>query len=470
MIAKLMPLAFALMTTGCALQTFEPRPLDPARSQAELIARSPDDPRLRDVLARRGIDVSRWPLPQWDLAALTLLAYEFNADLAAASADRAIIDAERVSARAGRNPGVDFTTEHHSARGNSGSPWTFGLALDLPLTGASRRTARGAQADANAREALWQLAQRAWQVRSEVRDAYAKWHFSRLTTTALEAELALRKSEIALLDKRLAVGAVGTLEPARARQREAETTQQLQASTQAMQRARSALARAVGLAPEALDHLALAAPANLGAQNLRAEMLQRAALHERLDVRAALERYAAREAALQIEIARQIPELSIKPGYAWDQGDNRWSLGLSMLLPLFDRNAGPIAQAHAQREAEATRFIALQSRAIAELHAAQQAAAAARANLDTTRLIEARETELAQRVERRFAAGDADRLEQLGAQIARDTARRRVIEAQGADWQALGALEDAVQRPLDDIPAAIIDSTPGLAVNTIDIR
>ena len=464
-----MTFAFALLTTGCALQTFEPRPLDPARSQAALLAHSPDDPALRDALARHSIDVGQWPLPQWDLAALTAVAFELRADLALARAERASVDAARESARTARNPGVDITTEHHSERGSSSSPWTFGLALDLPLTGASRRAARLAQADASSREAQWQLAQRAWQVRSEVRDAYARWHFSQRTAATLEAELALRRQETALLEKRLTVGAVSGIEPARARQREADTARQQGAATRAAQRARSELAQSVGLAPEVFDGMVLAALPAESPQGLRSELLQRTALHERLDVRAALERYAASEAALQLEIARQVPEISIKPGYAWDQGDNRWSLGLATLLPLFDRNTGPIAEARSRREAEGARFLALQARAIAELHAAQQLASAARADLDAARALEAREAEIAARVARRLAGGDADRLEQVGALIASATAQRHVMEAQAAEWLALGKLEDAVQRPLDAIPAAT-DTRSGLAGNMTDSR
>jgi outer membrane protein TolC len=464
MTAKAMSIGLALLAAGCALQGYQPQPLDPPRSQAALTAIDPADPALRTALARHGIEVAQWPLPQWNLVALTALAHAVRADLAVARAERASADAARQSAQATRNPVFDFTTEHHSARGGNGSPWSFGLALELPLTGASRRTARLTQADARSREAQWQLALRAWQVRSEVRDAYVRWHAGQLAAAALDSELALRRRETALLDKRLAVGTVGGIEPARARQREADTARQHAAAVRAVQRARDELAQAVGLAPETFHVMMLAALPGEIPPNQRTELLQRTALHDRLDVRAALERYAASEAALQLEIARQIPELAIKPGYAWDQGDNRWSLGLSALLPLLDRNSGPIAEARAQREAQAARFLALQARAIAELHAAQQLIAATRADLDAARAQAAQEAAIAARVERRLASGEADRLEQVGVLIAGAIAQRRVVEAQAAQWQALGSLEDAVQRPLDAIDAADGMSGPASAI------
>lgn len=462
-----MTFALALLSSGCALQTYEARPLDPVRTEASFVARDPDDPQWRDALARHGLVVGQWPLPHWDPAALTALAYELRAELAVARAEHAGAEAAIEPARAVRNPGLDLTSEHHSVGGANGSPWTFGLALDLPLTGASRRAARGALADARAREARWLVAQRAWQVRGEVRDAYAGWHFARQSAEAIESELTLRRQEASLLEKRLALGAIGGAEPARARQREAETARQQRAAHQAVQRASGELARAVGLAPEVFAGLRLAVPGDEERRAVRGDLLQRAALHDRLDVRAALERYAASEAALQLEVARQIPELSIKPGYAWDQGDNRWSLGLSMLLPLFDRNAGPIAQARAQRDAEAARFLALQARAIAELDTAVQLAQFARSEVDAALAMQRREAQISARVERRVEAGDADRLEQIGALIAGAVAQRRVIEAVASQRQALATLEDAVQRPLDEVPAA---DRPGLAGNMAELR
>lgn len=441
---------------ACALQQHDPKPLDAERMQSVVLARNPDDPGLRDVLARRGVDTSRWPLAQWDLAALTALAYEMRDDIALARAERTVADAARETARTPRNPRIEPFTEHHSKRGSDGSPWTIGLALDLALTGSSRRTAGVALADARLREADWQLAQRAWQVRAEVRDAYAAWLSAVRLGTLIDAELALRRQESMLLDKRLALGAVSAAEPARARARQAEAERDQLAAVHAISGARGELARVIGIAGEALGRLKLdetePEPADY---RHAAAALQRAALNDRLDVCAALERYAASDAQLQLEIARQIPEFSIKPGYAWDQGDNRWSLGLSALLPLFDRNQGPIAEARARRDVEATRFLGLQAAAIAELDRARLALKAADTAVEAAQATQSREAEIAARVERRFGAGDADRLELASARLALAAAQRRLADAEAARMRALGALEDAVQRPLNAIPTAV---------------
>jgi len=60
----------------------------------------------------------------------------------------------------------------------------------------------------------------------------------------------------------------------------------------------------------------------------------------RPDVLAALSEYAAPSPALQLEIARQYPGRASQPGLSVDQGDNKWSLGLSFDLPVLNQNQG----------------------------------------------------------------------------------------------------------------------------------
>lgn len=146
----------------------------------------------------------------------------------------------------------------------------------------------------------------------------------------------------------------------------------------------------------------------------------------------------------------------LSPGYSFDQGDNRWSLGLSLLLALLHKNEGPIAEAAARREAEAARFNALQARVIGEQ---EQALARHRAALEelvkAERLLTAQRQRYAQS-ERQFEAGYSDRLELAGIRLETLGAEQGVSSAGIKLQRALGALEDAVQRPLDDtaLPAA----------------
>jgi outer membrane protein TolC len=79
------------------------------------------------------------------------------------------------------------------------------------------------------------------------------------------------------------------------------------------------------------------------AGELTSSEVRRAALQSRPDILAALAEYAASQAALQLEIAKQYPDVHLQPGYQFDQGDSKWSLGLTVELPVLHQNQGPIA-------------------------------------------------------------------------------------------------------------------------------
>src|SRR6266496_284584 len=94
------------------------------------------------------------------------------------------------------------------------------------------------------------------------------------------------------------------------------------------------------------------------------------ALLTRADLLAALAEYDASETALRLEIAKQYPDLHFNPNYEYDQGANKWRLGVSLELPVLNRNQGPIAEARAKRDETAARFTALQASIIGEIDSA----------------------------------------------------------------------------------------------------
>src|SRR5204863_2457362 len=100
---------------------------------------------------------------------------------------------------------------------------------------------------------------------------------------------------------------------------------------------------------------------------LASDEARQQALLGRPDILAALADYAAAEASLRIEIAKQYPDIHLTPGYQFDQGEHKWSLGIAAELPVLNQNQGPIAEALARREESAARFAALQAKVLAEI-------------------------------------------------------------------------------------------------------
>jgi cobalt-zinc-cadmium efflux system outer membrane protein len=93
--------------------------------------------------------------------------------------------------------------------------------------------------------------------------------------------------------------------------------------------------------------------------------IQQEAVLNRLDIRRSLAQYAAAEADLQLEIAKQYPDINIGPGYTYEETHSFFTVGASSTLPLFNRNEGPIAEAKARRQQAAAGFQETQAQVIA---------------------------------------------------------------------------------------------------------
>jgi outer membrane protein TolC len=140
-----------------------------------------------------------------------------------------------------------------------------------------------------------------------------------------------------------------------------------------------------------------------------------------------------------------------------DQSDNKWTLGLSGVLPLFNRNRGAIAEAEARRAEAAARFTALQNRVIEEIDVSLAGYEAARAKMATAGalLADLRKQELASQA--RWRAGEISKLDLGSLQLELISLERARFEALVQAHEALGRLEDAMQSPAD-LPAWVLTS------------
>src|SRR5205807_5738299 len=85
--------------------------------------------------------------------------------------------------------------------------------------------------------------------------------------------------------------------------------------------ARSQLANAIGVPLAALDAAPISFSNFTGSPNaIPVGDARRQALLNRADILGALADYAASQSALQLEIAKQYPDVHLSPGYEFDQG------------------------------------------------------------------------------------------------------------------------------------------------------
>jgi outer membrane protein TolC len=457
--AACLALIGALALTAACVR-FHPEPISPERSADQLQARTLDDAGLRSYLeATTGHPLETWPLPSWDLSSLTLAAFYYQPDLDVARAQLAVADAgtrtsgERPNPSIGLTPGYNVTTR-------TPSPWIPTAVLDMTIETVGKRGHRRAEARHLSEAARLTLASVAWQVRGRVRAGLVALHSARGTAALLQEQQALRDELVRLMGVQYQAGALSGFDLRLARIAADQTRLSRHDAERQLLEARVALAGAVGVPVSALERVEFSS-AGLDSAPLPEELqdARRQALVSRADLLSALAEYAASQSALQLEIAKQYPDLQIGPGYEYDQGDDKWSLGVTLSLPIFSRNRGPIAEAQARRRQAAARFEALQARVLAEVDRALGGYTAARRQQADAEALQAELVRQQEVAVAKLEAGEIGKSELLGQQLELCLSKLARQEALTRSLEALAALEDALQRPLG-VPASSWEEPP----------
>ena len=442
------------LASGCAPYRYHAAPVSPPALARSLEARSLDDPGLRAWMSHAaGFEPSSWPMAAWNLKSLTLAAYYFNTDMDVARAHAAAASAAIKTAAMKPNPSVGANAGYESA---PESPYLLGFDFSLPIETAGKRGYRIAEATHLSDASRLQLAETAWTVRSRVRAALVDLLFAAKTAAVLRLQVAGQSRYANLLEARFRAGEIPLPEVTTARIDLTNLRQALRAAEGQIGVARAALAAAVGIPLSGLAGKTVRwagadappAPSALPPQSIRA-----AAVVNRLDVRSALAQYEAAQSRLQLEVARQYPDIDLGPGYAYEEGFHLISLQLGAMLPLRNHNEGPIAEAEAQRRAAGAQLLATQSAVIAQTDKALAQYDAAYASLE-----QARRSTAQLEAQRRTAyqwlnAGETDPLTALSADMQLAVAERARLDALHQSQLDLGLLEDALQRPISPATA-----------------
>lgn len=439
------------LASGCI--HYESKPLSPAQIVIDLESRTLEDAGLRAFIETNAPEATReWPRHAWDLPALTLVAFYFDPSLDVARANVGVAEAGAIMAAERTNPALSWSPEYSANSPVGVSPWTLGFNLDIPIETAGKRGYRIAQAVQLTEVAKLQVAEAGWATRSRVRAALSDHLLTLRENELLQTEITARSTVVHLMEQRLAVGEVSRPEVDAARTQLAQARVSLQAAEGRLRESRIAIATALGVPPSAVENTSFDWPGfetPPDEETLSTDAVQTAGLLNRLDVRRALAEYEATERALQLEIAKQYPDVHLQPGYLFDQGEHKFAFGLSLELPVFNRNQGRIAEAKARREKAAADFLALQAQVIGEIHKAR---ARYQAALTELKEVETSLSELQDRTEkatqRAVELGEADRLALTGVQLQRLVVARARLDALRRAQTAIGGLEDAVQRPL----------------------
>jgi cobalt-zinc-cadmium efflux system outer membrane protein len=462
---KIWPLILGTtLLAGCV--HFQPQPFAPDQSATQLEARRLDDAGLHAFISTNAPPPPEtWPPEKWDLNTLTLAAFYFHPSLEVARAEWRVAQAGMKTAGARPNPSVSFTPSYDSQIPGNYSPWLVPVTFDIPIETAGKRSKRIAEAEKAAESARWNFVSAVWQIRSDVRGALLDFGMATRRAELLQKQFEAQQQMVKLLQGSFDAGESARPELTTAQIALNKIQLDLSDARSKKSDARSRLAEAIGLSEAALDGVEL--NFNLPAGDLgllTSADARRVALRSRADILAALADYAAAEADVRLEIAKQYPDLHLGPGYAWNNGnagDNQWSLGLTLELPILDQNQGPIAEAEARRKLAAAKFVELQAKVIGEIDRAVAGWQSAQAQMKTAGEMYRAAERQRKSVAAQVRVGAAAKMDQAAADIEFTSTQLAQLDSEAQAQAALGTLEDAVQSPADALAAVIAKISNG---------
>ncbi|USS57802.1 TolC family protein [Pseudomonas kermanshahensis] len=373
-------------------------------------------------------------------------AFAQNPELAAAGREIGIAEGER--RQAGLIPNPELSWEVEDTRSETR---TTTVTLSQPLELGGKRGARIAVAGAGQTIAQLDLERQRNGLRADVVQAF---HAALRAQTALELaqqSQSLTERGLRVVQGRVTAGQSSPVEATRAQVQLAQAQAQVRRAASQRSVAYQALARLTGSPVARFDRL-LATDLSPGAPPAAEDLLAR--VEQTAEWRLAAAQVERGEASLGSEKAQRIPDLTVSLGSQYSREDRERVnvVGLSMPLPLFDRNQGNVLVA--ARRADQARDLrnAVELRLRSETRSALSQWATAMQEVqayDRTILPSAQQA--VDTATRGFEMGKFAFLDVLDAQ-------RTLIEARGLYLQALASATDAraqVERLYGDLEGGL---------------
>lgn len=441
-----------MILSGCATYHYEAMPLENKEMARKFLDRSLDDTGLKDYFQKYHYPVSQWPIKNWDIDALTLAAYYFHPELQIAikQYDKANVHAEFINQII--NPGISVPPEYHSDTGGGKSPWSIGILFDFVFERSAKREARYEQAQAESNAARIHINLVAWNIYSEMRRQYFNYHAVLKDQELLSKQKDYAEQNMQLLNRRKELGQASEFEVSSMQLELQRIRLALTSHKVTVVEAWHALADSLGLPASALDDIEF--PDELKKyfdtlNDLNQSQLQGIALTQRMDIQQALAEYSAQEAKTRLEIEKQFPDITLSPGFLFDQGDNIWQLGAAWILPLFHtENEGAIKEALADREIKQAEFLALQSRIINEVSSAWDSLKAQMEALKEAEQLLQEAQDRNRQINRQYKLGYADHLQLSRSLLEMVTVEQAVSGLRYSVIKSAGQLEDTLQYPV----------------------
>ena len=455
---KIIAIAIACsLLLACAAEKYQSKPLNAGQTTAKMLAKDVASPEFNAYLIKQGYQDAALPFTTWGLDELTLCALYYNPKLDVAKAQLGLANAKIESAGVKQNPTLNASLAHSNQANGDKQPWAYGLNVEIPIETANKREIRVEEAQANAAVGRMDVADTAWQLRNQIAKDLIEYHQNIANVQLLQAEQATQNEIADMLQKRVQSGLASKTELSTVQLTQLKAQSALYGEQAKSAEINARLATDVGLSAEKFKQITLkplAIDTELSQQtsmldaNFVNKNLQGSALLNRIDIRRSLAKYAAAEAKIKLEIAKQTPDISLSPGIAFEFGDSIWSLGFSTLLNLLHKNPTQIAEAKQLREIEGAQFEALQAQIIGDLNRTYAQYEASMQHLNLAQSQYTSQLQHHKKLQKQFDAGLIDRLALKQALLSNHIAQQQVLTAQFEVLKATSEIENVMQVPL----------------------
>lgn len=442
--------------SSCAYQEYEPMPIEVNQVVDNLVSRDLNEPAFKEFMQENGI--VQWPIEEWNFDEIMLTAFYFNPQIQAGFFEFKLNEAQALALLQRENPVMSIPLERHSepretgADSSSGSsPWSIGLLFDFVLERPAKRQAKKDRAQAEIQTALINVSKSVWDLRSELKQAWIIYTSALILNKLIKEESKILKDSHQILQRQYELGESSNFEVSNTRLEYQRLKLESSYHQVVVSDGYQELLALIGLSPEVMvgNVFSYSGSEELPDTNDIAQLtIQNLALNERYDVKRALYEYQAYEAALRLEIEKQYPDITLSPGFFFDQGDKIWMLATSWVLPIFHHNEAQINAALAKRQLLQKKFQVLQSNLIHKLAKGRHRYIA---QIDSLKQAEALVNELENRqriYQKQFDSGYTGKLDLLRSQLETLRAKRALFEIRVSVNKSLADLEALIQTPL----------------------
>ena len=304
------------------------------------------------------------------------LALDSNLDLAVARREIEATQGQVIQGQARPNPELAYSLEDQRA-----ATRTQSVQINLPVEMGGKRAARITAAERGRDIAVEELNLRRVEIRAAVVAAFFETLAAQERAALAQASVDLAKRATDAVAKRVAAGKVSPVEETKARVAEAGVRVELAQAQSEQRSARARLASLLGANPPRFTQVA-------GSVDDLPNVPSLDDIQQRLSASSALRRaqleIERRRSLADVERSKQTPDVTVSLGVKRpnELARNQLMLGISVPLPLFDRNQGNLLEALKREDKARDELQALNLRLSTEVLQARERLASVRGEID----------------------------------------------------------------------------------------